>query len=47
MKKFIAAVLLALALVGCETDADVASYNLSKDADMFRIQRRVVFYNGI
>ena len=28
-------------------DADVASRNLSVAADMFEIQRRVVFYNGI
>ena len=45
--------LLVLALValafcaGCGPDADVASYNLSKAADQFEIQRRVVFYNGI
>lgn len=31
---------------GC-TDADIASYNLSKKADMFEINRRIVFYNGI
>ena len=31
---------------GC-TDADVASANLSKAADMFQINRRIVFYNGI
>jgi len=35
-----------LGLAGC-TDADVASKNLSKAADMFEIDRRVVFYNGI
>lgn len=34
-------------LHGCNTDANVASYNLSKAADMFEINRRVVFYNGI
>ena len=34
-------------LSGCTTDADVASYNISKAADMFQINRRVVFYNGI
>ena len=34
-------------LVGCSTDADIASKNLSKSADMFEVQRRVVFYNGI
>jgi len=47
MKKFILAiVLLSIALTGC-SDADTASYNLSKDADNFKINRRVVFYNGI
>ena len=35
-----------LILGGC-TDADTASYNLSQDADMFRVNRRIVFYNGI
>jgi hypothetical protein len=45
--KFIATILLAAAaLVGC-SDADVASGNLSKAADNFEINRRVVFYNGI
>lgn len=38
---------VALSLVGCSSDADVASDNLSKDAENFKIQRRVVFYNGI
>lgn len=38
--------LVAALLVGC-TDADVASRNLSKAADMFEINRRIVFYNGI
>src|SRR3990167_10808619 len=31
---------------GC-TDADVASENLSTAADNFKINRRIVFYNGI
>lgn len=50
MKKFgllLLAVLSLVLLAGCATDADVASYNLSKDADMFRVDRRIVFYNGI
>jgi hypothetical protein len=38
---------LAFALTGCQRDADVASQNLSRAADMFEINRRVVFYNGI
>lgn len=33
-------------LAGC-SDADVASRNLSKAADQFEVNRRVVFYNGI
>ncbi|MEU8664163.1 hypothetical protein [Actinoplanes philippinensis] len=36
-----------LALAGCSSDADVASENLSKAAEDFKINRRVVFYNGI
>lgn len=31
---------------GC-SDADVASENLSRAADQFEVQRRIVFYNGI
>lgn len=38
---------LALTLGACSTDADVASKNLSKAADQFEIQRRIVFLNGI
>ena len=34
-------------LSACEGDAQVASHNLSKAADMFEIERRIVFYNGI
>lgn len=33
-------------LSGCD-DATVASRNLSKAADNFEINRRIVFYNGI
>lgn len=49
MKRIITGILLAAAAaltVGC-TDADMASANLSKAADQFEIQRRIVFYNGI
>lgn len=48
--KFIgmAAVALALTLlVACDRKADVVSSNISKAADNFEVQRRVVFYNGI
>ena len=47
MKKFILSALIGLSIVGCSSDADVASRNMSKAADMFEITRRVVFYNGI
>ena len=45
--KSISFVLLLLVIVGCERDAQKASRNLSKAGDMFEIQRRIVFYNGI
>lgn len=37
----------ALLLGGCAEDADVVSTNLSKAADQFEIDRRIVFLNGI
>jgi hypothetical protein len=48
MKKLITMLAIAatVGLAGC-TDADVASSNLSKAADQFEVNRRVVFYNGI
>lgn len=50
MKKLYAALALtaaaALALTGC-TQADTASYNLSQDADSFKLERRITFINGI
>ena len=47
MKKLIFVSAILFALVGCSSDADVASRNLSQAADNFDIARRVVFYNGI
>lgn len=50
MRKLAIAALAAtsiLALAGCQDDATVASYNISKAADNFEIDRRIVFYNGI
>lgn len=41
------AVAAALTLTACSTDATVVSHNLSKDAEQFKIDRRVVFFNGI
>lgn len=50
MRKLTIAALAAtsiLALAGCQDDAQVASYNISKASDNFEIDRRIVFYNGI
>lgn len=47
MKKIIIAGAALLALAACQDDATVASYNISKAADNFEIDRRIVFYNGI
>jgi hypothetical protein len=48
LKKTLAAFALlgTLALAGCD-DAQVASENISKAANNFEINRRIVFYNGI
>jgi hypothetical protein len=45
--KLAVAALALTALAGCTTDADVASRNLSQEADNFGIVRRIVFINGI
>ncbi|KKM25007.1 hypothetical protein LCGC14_1599320 [marine sediment metagenome] len=37
----------AIFLTGCALEADVASRNVSKAADQFEVNRRIVFYNGI
>lgn len=50
MKKtlmLVGALLASLGLAGCISDADQASINLSKAAEMFEIDRKIVFYNGI
>lgn len=47
MKKLLASLALVGLLAGCDSDANIASRNLSQAADMFEINRRVVFYNGI
>lgn len=41
------AILLSIMTSGCSAEADVASYNISKEADQFKVMRRIVFYNGI
>lgn len=45
--KILFTLLILLSIVGCARDAQVASRNLSIAAEMFELQRRIVFYNGI
>jgi hypothetical protein len=47
MKRFAIIAAAFASLTACEPDANIASRNLSKAADMFEIERRVIFYNGI
>lgn len=47
MKIFtVLALVIVFVLAGCSSPADVASQNISKEADAFHILR-IVFYNGI
>jgi hypothetical protein len=51
VRKVVAVLLVALFTLGLASctshDSDVASENLSTEADQFHILRRIVFYNGI
>lgn len=48
MNKYLSAAIAAVAAVGaCVPDATIASRNISQAADMFEIDRRIIFYNGI
>lgn len=38
---------LGATAMACESDASIASRNVSKAADFFEVDRRIVFYNGI
>ena len=46
MRRLIGVTVVLLLLAGCD-DAKMASANLSKAAENFEIDRRVIFYNGI
>ena len=46
-KKLIVIIGLGLALAGCDSDKTIVNQNITKAADQFEIDRRVVFYNGI
>ena len=48
MKKLLLVLFVAALLItSCALEADVASRNVSKAADQFEVNRRIVFYNGI
>jgi hypothetical protein len=44
---FFVLILAILIAFGCTRESEIASYNLSYEADSFKVIRRVVFYNGI
>jgi hypothetical protein len=39
--------IMTMLLSACTSQADTVSKNISKSADSFEVQRRVVFFNGI
>jgi protein involved in sex pheromone biosynthesis len=39
--------IMIILLTACSTEADTVSQNISKAADSFEVQRRIVFFNGI
>ena len=47
MKKLLIILSLFIFITGCDTDAYIVSRNISKAADNFEINRRIIFYNGI
>lgn len=48
MIKYVLGILvLAVALTGCQSSADKVSVNISREAEAFKVQRRIVGVNGI
>jgi poly-beta-hydroxyalkanoate depolymerase len=47
LRYFAAAAVAAAALAGCGSNADTVSKNISKEAEKFNVQRRIVAINGI
>lgn len=48
MKKFLVAItviMFSILMTGCTDGADTVSYNISKEADEFKVKRRIVFVN--
>lgn len=47
-KRLVIGLMLSVSfLTSCRREADTASFNISREADEFRVVRRVVFYNSI
>ncbi|OCN05272.1 hypothetical protein A4S06_09195 [Erysipelotrichaceae bacterium MTC7] len=47
VKILVLVLLCGMGLVACDSDADVVTENIKKDAEQFRILRRIVFINNI
>ena len=47
IKKTIITACATIYFAGCSTDANVTSRNLARASEMFEVERRIVFYNGI
>jgi hypothetical protein len=47
MKRMIAGLVALAALAGCGSNADTVSKNVSKEAEKFKVQRKIVGLNGI
>ena len=49
MKKIFVTIFIGLTLLlaGCETDSEIATHNIKKDAEQFKIIRRFIFMNNI
>lgn len=44
----LAMIVLAITLAGCTaSESDTVDHNISKEADNYQIERRIVFFNGI
>ena len=47
INKIIALIISSVLINGCSSDADLAADSISKSADNFEINRKIIFYNGI
>lgn len=49
MKKILISfiLLITLVLAACTSESDTVDHNISKEADNYKVERRIVFFNGI